>query len=267
MKEMKAGWIGFLDHNHEKFMDDITYLAKLGLRGMEGGEDFLGENHKENLARFRDLGLAIVTVSADLQEIRSGDYAPTLDRAKKLGSANATIWVCGVNASFWNQEPRYEQCMTDIEAMEKAAGVFAEEGIALCYHNHFQDFSVCFGSVRFYDLLILNTKRLKLEPDLGWVKNGGEDPVRLLERVAPRLASAIHVKDWLPGEPRADGSGFNPIFTSAGNGVLALPEILGTAKKLGVEWAIVEQDEMHCLSPLDSLAAGYLNMKETGFVG
>jgi sugar phosphate isomerase/epimerase len=266
MNKMKAGWIGFLDCNQERIRDDMAFLAKLGLRGMEGGESLVGKNQGENLARFRELGLEIVTVSAELDEIRAGNYRPALDMAKKMGSANATIWVCGVNASFWGKEPEYDLCMSDIAAMEKAAEAFAEEGISLCYHNHFQDFSVCFGGVRFYDLLILNTKKLKLEPDLGWVKNGGEDPVRLLERIAPRLATAIHIKDWLPGEARADGSGFKPIFTSTGNGVLALPEILGTARRLGVEWAIVEQDEMHCLNPLDSLTAGYLNMKETGFV-
>jgi hypothetical protein len=41
---------------------------------------------------------------------------------------------------------------------------------------------------------------------------------------------------------------------------------MGAAAELGVEWAAVEQDQMYNLSPMESLTAAYLNMKETGRV-
>jgi hypothetical protein len=38
------------------------------------------------------------------------------------------------------------------------------------------------------------------------------------------------------------------------------------ACKIGVEWAIIEQDMQYLLTHAESVQAAYYNMKETGFV-
>ena len=264
MKKMKAGWIGFIKPDNE-FWKNVEQLSSIGYRGMEGGEALLKGNAHYNVKRFHDLGMQVLTVSADMKSLREGNYGNLINKAKQLHTNRATVWACSINASFWNQEPVYDEVMRDCEAMEKAAEKLEGEGISLCYHNHHQDFLVSFQGISCFDLLIYNTYKLQIELDVGWVTNGIQDPCRVMERIKDRL-DAIHVKDYLKGEYREKEGGWAPIFTTVGNGELELMPVLETAQKLSIEWAVVEQDEMHNLSAMESLTASYLNMKETGIV-
>lgn len=264
MEKMKAGWIGFIKSDDD-FWKNIELLSSIGYRGMEGSEALLKGDAYENIKRFHDMGMKVLTVSADLKCLREGDYGEIVNKAKQLQTDRATVWASSINASFWNQEPVYDEVMKDCEAMEKAAVKLAEEGIVLRYHNHHQDFLVSFRGISCFDLLIYNTNKLRIELDVGWVTNGLEDPCRIMEKIKNRL-DAIHVKDYLKGEFREKEGGWTPIFTTVGNGELKLVPALETAQRLGVEWAVVEQDEMHNLSAMESLTASYLNMKETGIV-
>lgn len=262
MKKLKAGWINVLKQD-ETYWQDLEQLALLGYRAMECGEELL-QMGDEAIARFRGLGLSVLTVLADMKALSIGEYDSIIEKARRLGSNMATVYVCSVNASFWGEKPLYDRVMADYEAMEKAAARLTQEGITLCYHNHYQDFLESYNGVKAFDLMLANTERLKIELDTAWADNGMEDAARLIGRIAPRLA-VIHVKDYRPGKPREEG-GVHPIFVSVGNGVLDWIEILSAAQQAGVEWAIVEQDELHNLSPLQSLTASYLNLKETGLI-
>lgn len=264
MDKLKAGWIGFIKPD-EEFWPNVEKLASLGYRGMEGGEALLKGDVEENVKRFHDLGLQVLTVSADLKDLREEKYEGIIKKAQQLKTNRATVWVSSINSSFWNQDPVYDEVMRDCEAMEKAAEKLESEGITLCYHNHHQDFLASHRGVAYFDILLYNTNKLQIELDVGWVTNGLEDPCRVMERIKDRLA-AIHVKDYINGEPREKEGGWAPIFTTVGNGELNLVPVLETAQKIGIQWAVVEQDTMHNLSPMESLTASYLNMKETGFV-
>ena len=56
------------------------------------------------------------------------------------------------------------------------------------------------------------------------------------------------------------------MFTTPGTGILNLSGVLEAGVQIGQEWAIVEQDYQRNLSEKETLAAAYLNMKETGFL-
>lgn len=264
MEKLKAGWIGFIKPDDD-FWSNVEQLASIGYGGMEGGEALLKGNVEDNVKRFHDLGLKVLTVSVDLKKLHEENYDDIIDRAKKLKTHRATVWVSSINSSFWNKDPVYDEVMRDCEAMEKAAVKLEEEGIYLSYHNHHQDFLASYKGISYFDHLLYNTEKLRIELDVGWVTNGLEDPCRVMERIKDRL-DAIHVKDYLKGEPREKEGGWTPIFTTVGNGELNLLPVLQTAQKVGVEWAVVEQDEMYNLSPMESLTVSYLNMKETGLV-
>lgn len=262
MNKLNAGWIGFLKKD-EQYWQHLQQLADLGYRALEGGDEIYQEG-PEAIARLKDMGLKVLTLSGDVKDLAAGQYQPYLDKAKALGAKQITVWACAVNASFWGEKPEYDKVMKDYETMEKAATFFKEQGIDLCYHNHYQDFVTHFRQVKAFDLMLNQTENLKIELDVGWVLNGLEDPVKLMERIAPRLTS-IHIKDWQVGEPREEG-GFKPIFTTVGNGELNIKAIMETASKLGLEWAVVEQDELHHLNTMESLTVSYLNLKETGYL-
>ena len=263
-KKMKAGWIGFLREEPD-IWKSVEKLSALGYRGLEGGDFLLVGDVDENRKRLADLNLQVLTTSAGMEEIREGRYADAIRTAHQLGTSRVTVWSCAVNNSFAGKETSYDEVMRDFAALEKAAVAMEHEGLTLCYHNHYQDFVLNFHETPCFDLMMANTEKLHIELDIGWVTNGLRDPVEVMRQIAPRLA-AIHVKDYLKGEWREKEAGWAPIFTSVGNGELKLAPALQAASELGVEWAVVEQDQMHNLSAMESLTAAYLNMKETGYV-
>jgi len=264
MEKIKAGWIGFI-RREDDFWGCAAKLRELGYRGFEGADFLLGENADENIKRLRDLDIRALTISTSVNELAKENYGEILARGKAVGADRATIWGSNINASFGGKEPDYDTVMKEIEIMEKGAKKLAEEGLQLCYHNHYQEFVTYFKEIACFDILLANTEALRYELDVAWVANGLQDPSMVMRRIAPRL-SILHIKDYINGERRTKEPGFKPVFVSVGNGVLNLADVLDTAYELNVEWAAVEQDQMYNLSPMDSLTAAYLNMKETGRV-
>jgi sugar phosphate isomerase/epimerase len=264
MDKVKAGWIGFI-RREDDFWACAARLRELGYRGFEGADFLLRENADENVKRLRDLDIKALTISTSVNELEKENYGEILSRARAVGADRATIWGSGINASFSGNEPQYDVIMKEIGIMEKAAKKLKAEGLQLCYHNHYQEFVTYFNEIAYFDILLANTEALRYELDVAWVANGLQDPAMVMRRIAPRL-SIIHVKDYINGEPRVKEPGFKPIFVSVGNGVLDLPPVLEAACELDIEWSVVEQDQMHNLSAMDSLTAAYLNMKETGRV-
>jgi leucyl-tRNA synthetase len=83
MEKLKAGWIGFIRPDDD-FWGNLEKLSALGYHGMEGGEALLQGDAEENLKRFHDLGLKVLTVSADMDSLREGKYEDIIKRAKQL---------------------------------------------------------------------------------------------------------------------------------------------------------------------------------------
>ncbi len=259
--KMNVGWIGFLKKD-ESYWEKLQKLYDLGYKGFEGGDEIY-EAGEEEITRLKNIGLKILTIGVDLNELMVGHYDQYIKKAHALDAGQATIFCCSVNGSFFGKVPVYDEVMREYEAMEQAAIALKKEGIDLCYHNHYQDFLVYFNCMKAFDLLIANTQQLKMELDVGWVKNGLEDPCQMIKRISTRLAS-VHIKDYLNGEPRIGEDGYKPIHTTVGNGILDVDAIVTSAQDAGVEWLVVEQDELHNLNEMDSLTASYLNLKETG---
>ncbi|MCW2977697.1 MAG: xylose isomerase protein, partial [Actinomycetia bacterium] len=78
-------------------------------------------------------------------------------------------------------------------------------------------------------------EQLWLELDLGWAWEVGVDPVALLERMTGRCP-LVHVKDL-----RSRGSREH---CPVGDGAVGYDRVLPAAVRAGVEWLIVEQDEV-----------------------
>jgi len=67
----------------------------------------------------------------------------------------------------------------------------------------------------------------------------------------------VHVKDFAStAEP--------PRFTAVGTGILPLRPCLEALQRTGVDWATVEQDKPNHLTPMESVTASILNIRETG---
>jgi sugar phosphate isomerase/epimerase len=120
-----------------------------------------------------------------------------------------------------------------LEAAEQAA----EVGVRLGFHNHEGELALLDdGSYLLGRLLDVQSGRLFLELDLGWVWYAGSDPFALLERAGGR-APLVHVKDLT----RHGG----PVHVPLGAGDVDYGRLMVTAGRAGVEWLILEQDETH----------------------
>ena len=149
------------------------------------------------------------------------------------------------------------------------------EGIKFCYHNHDHEFTTVFRGITVFDMLLAYVPDLYLELDLGWTAYAGLDPVKLIRRVGERLC-LVHFKDFRPTgpvkhtvpmlDPSLTKTYDMPDFCSLGSGVLPVHDCLLACMEAGIDLAVVEQDFIHNINPLEILQADYLVMKESGLV-
>jgi len=264
---MKAGWIGFPKDDSDFWVAAEKY-AKIGYRGLEGGETLLNDgNVDENIHRLHELGLEVLTVSASVDEI-SKDIESVIKRAKSLHSGRATLWASSV-LGFWHKEQVSKDVFAEeVNVMEKAASVLAKEGIKLCFHNHNAEFQLLYEGITVNDFMMNNSEHLCLELDIGWVDCAGVDPCSVLKKYADRIA-AVHMKDYIPKERVRYSDDIMmtiPTFTSIGTGVVDVKSSLKCMTEIGLEWVVYEQDNLRNLNNDESLMLSYLYMKETGLV-
>jgi sugar phosphate isomerase/epimerase len=250
----KCGLIGIVGEEAKAdFWGTMKKVADIGYQGIEGAEALLSLEGgvEENLKRFHDLGLKVLTVSAGREALRD-DLAGVIKKAKALQSPRVSCW--------WAPMDSKEAILKDAELYNEAGAKLAAEGLTLCYHNHDQEFKNVFDGVYALDLLAANTdpKALAFELDVAWISIGGEDPVTVLNRYKGRVP-AVHVKDVYGLHERT-------LWTAVGTGVVKVKESVRAAIDQGIEWVVVEQDKLRNLSPIETITVSYLNLKEPGLV-
>ena len=150
-----------------------------------------------------------------------------------------------------------EEADAVVARIDVAAGRVRDAGLRLGFHNHDGELRALDDGRTVLDRLIeLDEDRLFFEVDLGWAWVAGVDPGRLVERLAPRVP-LVHVKDLTSARV--------PHFVPVGDGDVGYAEVLPALGGLGVEWLLVEQDEVDG-SPFDAVRRS-LAAVEAGVVG
>ena len=112
------------------------------------------------------------------------------------------------------------------------ASLSERTSLRLGFHNHWAEVR------RFEDgasLLDLLPGWIWLELDLGWVWHAGASPLELLEWARGRTP-LVHLKDFRSRDTHE--------FVPVGEGAVGYDAIVPRAVELGVEWLIVEQDQL-----------------------
>jgi sugar phosphate isomerase/epimerase len=249
----KIGLIGIVgDELKRDYWGTMEAVARIGYQGIEAmvGPLLVGDV-AQNLRRFHDLGLQVLTISASREQLQ-GDLDKIIADAHALQSPRVSVW--------WGPCESKESLLRDAELYNTAGARLAAEGVKLCYHNHEHEFRAVFDGLYALDVLAAHTdpRAVFFEIDVAWVAFGGEDPVRVLKRMAGRVP-AIHVKDLFGLQERGQ-------FTAVGTGVVDVQASVRTALDTGVEWVVVEQDRLRNLSTLETITVSYLNLKEAGLV-
>lgn len=132
------------------------------------------------------------------------------------------------------------------ERLDAIGFQFRRAGLNLGYHNHQHEFSDVDGRTPFEILTSISRDNLFIELDTYWAETGGVDPYPLIETLGQRCP-LLHLKD----RPKDA----NVPFTEMGNGTTDWPRMFTTARRAGVRWLIVEQDE----SERDSLESAAIS--------
>jgi sugar phosphate isomerase/epimerase len=200
----------------------LREVARLGYEGVEFWQ--LHGNHAAHVRGWLDeTGLVAVGRHANLQALEG--QLPQL--AGELG----VLGTDRVALSFIEPAPGA------VERIAAVAETAAAEGLRLGFHNHateLQPFGD--GDGTFLDRLReLPPDLLWLELDLGWVWHAGVDPVAELAKTSGRCP-LVHVKDFRSREDRDD--------VPIGDGAVGYDRVLPAALRAGVEWLVVEEDEV-----------------------
>lgn len=274
MTKMKAGFINFLPMNgtDEEVYATLQTYASLGYTGFETGDLLLKGDVDENLAKVRSFGLKPLTLGWNKAFGAETTTADLIRNAQRLGIDRVTTYAGCVGMHRFGMRPdlpTYDEVMKEIEEYEGVARELGAEGITFAFHNHDVELMAAYRGVPYLYLLCANTEKVTVELDVGWVKYAGKCPVQVIRDLGKRIC-ALHIKDFIAGsveQTMPNGSkNVMPRFTTPGTGVLPLSACLEEGCRIGLEWAVVEQDFQYNLSQKETLAAAYLNMKETGFL-
>ncbi len=281
MTKMKAGFIGILDNHADtnELWRDLEKVAGMGYRAAENAESYAcakGASYEDNVKRMRDMGIEPVDVGVlDSMDLKKRGMGTIIENAHRLGVDKAVLFHGAAYYAKGGRKVTYDEVMREIEIFGRMSEACKREGIKFCYHNHDHEFTTVFRGITVFDMLLAYVPDLYLELDLGWTAYAGLDPVKLIRRVGERLC-LVHFKDFRPTgpvkhtvpmlDPSLTKTYDMPDFCSLGSGVLPVHDCLLACMEAGIDLAVVEQDFIHNINPLEILQADYLVMKESGLV-
>lgn len=182
MAEINLQMYSFADGTMEDSRENLRMAAQMGYAGVElFGPNFQipAEEMKELL---KNLNLRAVSLHTD-----TDSAVNMIPYAKVLGLAFIGI---GMQTLL---------CDADVHAFAAALNSIgrtcAENGIALTYHNHTQEFAPCEGK-RIIDVLLAETEPelVSMELDAGWCAAAGFSPEKFV-REYPGRVKLIHIKE------------------------------------------------------------------------
>jgi len=196
-------------------------LRTIASLGYEGVELFGAVDASAMRAALDELGLAVagrhISLDADVEAV----------------AEDARILGCNRVALGWIDEvSTLEERDDAVERITALAGRARAAGLDFGFHNHWSEVPALEDGA---SLLALLPGWIWLEIDLGWAWWAGTSPLELLAWARGRTP-LVHVKDL-----RARGT---REFVPVGDGAVGYQGIVEKAADLGIEWLLVEQDEL-----------------------
>jgi sugar phosphate isomerase/epimerase len=217
------------------------------IESFEGGKGmFWGMSNTEFKAEMDNLGMKIISSHCDINK----DFEKKAAEAAAIGMK---YLICP-----------YKGPQKDLDAFKKFADEFNQKGeickksgIRFAYHNHDYSFATLNGEMG-QDVMMKNTDAslVDFELDMYWVVAAGQDIETWLKKY-PKRFRLCHVKDRKKGAPLTD----KDESVVVGTGSIDYPRILKTAKKLGMEYYIIEQEKWEGTTPMQAAQADAVYMK------
>jgi len=182
-----------------------------------------------------DSGLGLVSGHFDY-----AGFANKIDYARQLG---LKYMVCPMlPEAQWTSIAGFNKAASDFNGWGAAV---RDAGMEFVFHNHCYEFKPLEGGATGWDTLMgsIDPGLVKLELDVYWLTQAGQKPATVLADYADRV-KLIHLKDRTAGAPAGFVMGSSAEhFTELGKGTIAWPKLLEQAKKQGIQYAFLDQDE------------------------
>lgn len=189
---------------------------------------FWGMTNLEFKKLMDDLGMKIVSSHTDINK----------DFERKAAEASAIGMKYLIDP--------WEGPQKNIDDFKKIADKFnlcgeicRKNGIRFAYHNHAYSFIPVDGQLP-QDVMIQNTNPdlVDFEMDIYWVVTGGQNPIEWFNKYPGRFRLS-HIKDRKKNKPLSD----TEETCILGTGEIDFRKILNVARKNGMEYYLVEQEQ------------------------
>jgi len=230
-------------------------LAQVKAMGYDAVE--LASTYDLEAADYRKLldnaGLKAVSAHVSIEELKK-DTEGTIAKYKTLG--------CQVVCIPWAELkdlPGGDGFEETKALINKAGAICKQHGMILAYHNHEFEFNTLPCGSFVLDALMdaICPDVLQIQPDLGWVKVAGQDPVTYLKKYVGRCPS-VHLKDITKvGDKYED----RPV----GQGLLDIPNIAKAAEEVGVSVFIAELDDAVGITSMEAARQSREYLKSLGY--
>jgi len=203
----------------EDLLKVLGDVKKLGFDGVEFA-GYFGLTAPVLKARLDELGLKAVGTHMGIENYESGKIEETLAFHKILGCMDIGLGGAPTRT--------YKQLEKTCRILKKANERAAKDGMRVYFHNHSGEFKPLRNKV-------LPIEALKdacyLEVDTYWSFCAGIDNYKFLNENRDRIIH-IHLKDGIKHHPKA-----------LGEGECDLETVIKASKEIGLEWAILENDD------------------------
>jgi sugar phosphate isomerase/epimerase len=206
----------------------LKRLAQIGYKEIESARsekgNYYGLKPKEIKKVLDDLDMTLRSGHVHINEA----WQQSIDAAAEAGQE---YLICSTMPSNGQTVENYTRVG---DVFSKAGEDCKKSNIIFGYHNHDYEFEKENGQV-LYDVLLQKTDPflVKMELDLGWVFVTGNDPLAYFEKYPGRFP-LWHLKDMDKAKKQS---------TEFGKGQLNIKGMLENAKKSGMKYFFVEQEE------------------------
>lgn len=230
------------DESQKDFVGTLRKVAEMGYPAVQlsGTGDLSAKDLRKLLD---DLGLKVAGAHVNLDALEN-ELEQQMTYFLEVGTID--LVVPALPQARRADKNGYKQVADSMNAMGQR---LKDARMRLSYHNHAFEFEKFDGEFAL-DLLLgwSDPEFVNWEPDVYWIKYGGQDPAAYIRKYSGRCP-LVHLKDMT-----ADAS---PTFAEVGEGILDWPAILKASEENDAEWYVVEQDR----SARPSLEAAKLSLQ------
>lgn len=144
------------------------------------------------------------------------------------------IYQCPtIGLGYMPNEYHGERIYDFIESLREPLRKIKAAGLDFAYHNHAFEFEKVDGKL-IYDILIDELPELSFIIDTYWIKYAGYDSIDYIKKIGAHRIKNVHFKD-MKTEPKGE-------ICPCGEGVIDFAPIIKICDEMGIENALVEQD-------------------------